>query len=113
MIVGWTLPHVFVGKVSNDCAFSLIAEEAGESIEILEVLSSGDEGSGMHCGLIPQIIEDDCGNLARCDQRSAPPLYMHGEKCCSLCQIGGDDSRQHDPIECAGAADAGDAGGDL
>jgi hypothetical protein len=58
VIIGWTLPHAFIRKeMSNDRAFLSIIEEAGESLEMLEVLSLSDDDGWTTCGLIPQSIE--------------------------------------------------------
>ena len=43
--------------MSNDRAFLSIIEEAGESLEMLEVLSLSDDDGWTTCGLIPQSIE--------------------------------------------------------
>ena len=43
--------------MSNDRAFLSIIEEAGESLEMLEVLSLSDDDGWTTCGLIPQFIE--------------------------------------------------------
>jgi hypothetical protein len=47
VIIGWTLPPALVRKeMSNDRAFLSIIEEAGESLEMLGVLSSSDHDMG-------------------------------------------------------------------
>jgi len=57
-------------------------------------------------------------------ERSGFPVWRHWEVCWTktqgspkfvneLCQVGRDDTGEYDPVEGAGAADAGDAGGEL
>ena len=44
-------------KMSNDCAFLSITEEAGEGLEMLGFYHRMMTTLGRHCGLIPQSIE--------------------------------------------------------
>jgi hypothetical protein len=47
VIIGWTLPPALVREeMSNDRAFLSIIEEAGESLEMLGILSSSDDDMG-------------------------------------------------------------------
>jgi hypothetical protein len=47
IIIGWTLPPALVReKMSNDHAFLSIIEGAGESLEMLGILSSSDDDMG-------------------------------------------------------------------
>lgn len=47
VIIGWTLPLVLSDEeVSNGRAFLSIIENAGEILEMLEVLSSSDDDRG-------------------------------------------------------------------